>query len=227
MVDSSIKFTKIIIGIIILSFATSCILKKDPLYYKTSYEYANEIGPQIINCLLERNREGLKNLFCMKIKDTEYLDKELDFLFNYIDSNGGLKIEGDYSSWEAPAEHGSQNLGEKVVNFVGGDYNGEVLIGNKKYRLRFSAYTILKKYPEYVGVLKIGLFESIDYTRITEQEFTNMANTSNTNEQYLGFCILNFNYENLRDENAIPISLYKDEVYRYTFDELEAGRSDW
>lgn len=206
---------------------TSCILKRDPLYYKTSYEYANEIGPQIINCLLEKNREGLKDLFCEKVKNTEFLEKEIDFLFNYIDNNGGLRIENNHNSWKAPAEHGSQNYGKKVINFVGADYKGKVYIGNKEYRLGFSAYSILKKHPEYVGILKIGFYENIDYTKITENEITDMVNTPNTEDNYLGFCILNFNYDNLNDENALPASLYMNEEYRYTFDELEAGRSDW
>lgn len=64
------KFTKLFVILMIIIVATSCILKRGPLYYKTSYEYANEIGPRIITCLLERDRDGLKDLFCSKVRNT-------------------------------------------------------------------------------------------------------------------------------------------------------------
>ena len=54
-----------------------------------------------------------------------------------------------------------------------------------------------------------------------------MVNAPNVEDPYLGFYILNFNYDTLKSENAMPATWYKNEEYRYTFDELEAGRSDW
>ena len=43
---------------------------------KGEYAYANEIGSEIVRCLREKDKKALNNLYCDKIKDTEYLQKE-------------------------------------------------------------------------------------------------------------------------------------------------------
>ena len=110
---------------------------------KGEYEYANEIGSEIIRCLKEKDKIALNNLFCDKIKDTEYLQKEIDIIFDYIDNNGGLLIED--STWSVPTSHGSFNNGRSIA-YVSCKYDNTVFINSRVYELRFTAYQMLNKH---------------------------------------------------------------------------------
>ena len=203
---------------------------KDPNWLKhvESYDYVNQVGPEVIRCLKERDRDGLNDLFCDKVKDTEYLQKEMDFLFDYIDKNGGLKIE-EGAQWTVPGEHrtSSDKGGGRVVNFFGCLYRGSVFIGTKRYILRFSSYAILKKHLEYVGVIKISFMQPSDFNGLSEYEKLKRINAPVTEDSYLGFYITAFNKEKYDFEEVIPENMYKIEEYKYSFDELEKGASNW
>ena len=196
---------------------------ENDLKYMTSYQYIRIIGPEVIRCLNERDKEGLNNLFCDKVKNTEYLNNQIDFMFDYFDKNG-LKIE-EGGEWQVPVEHGAHSkYSGRVVNFLGGRYSKNAFVENKKYSLKISAYTILKKYPEYVGVTQIGFSEIVNHKR-TANEISSL--NERTPESYLEFSLCNFDYETLSMYRILPEELYKNEEYRYSFDELEQGTDYW
>lgn len=204
---------------------------KDPEWLSNvlSYDYVNQVGPEVIRCLKERDREGLNDLFCDKVKDTDYLQKEMDFLFNYIDSNGGLTIE-EGAQWTVPGEHGSRsNKGEEVVNFFGCLYWGEVYIGTKRYSIWVNTYAILKKYPEYIGVGRIIFNEVFDRSILTENEKQILIDKANKGkyDSYLGFSIFDFSRELCNYTMIIPSNIYKIKEYKYDDDELEEGCMKW
>lgn len=203
---------------------------KDPewLSHVLSHKYIDQVGPEVIRCLKERDREGLNDLFCDKVKDTEYLQKEMDFLFDYIDKNGGLTIE-EGAQWTV-TEHGSRsNKGEEVVNFFGCLYWGDVYIGTKKYSIWVNTYAILKKHPEYVGIGRIIFNKRFDTSVLSEKEHQILNDNVNkgNDHSYLGFSIIDFSRELCNYTMIIPSDIYKIKEYKYDDDELEDGCMEW
>ena len=198
---------------------------ENDLKYMTSYQYIRIIGPEVIRCLNERDKEGLNNLFCDKVKNTEYLNNQIDFMFDYFDKNG-LKIE-EGGKWRVPAEHNARSrYSGKVVNFLGGQYSNNVILNGKEYHLGVSAYTILKKHPEYVGIIQIDLSEVANH-KWTDEETNALNERVSNSRQYLCFDIFNFDYDDVRWKGILPEELYKNEEYSYSFDELEQGTDYW
>lgn len=90
--------------------------------------YMNDVGKEIIRCIKERDKKGISNIFCDKIKDTEYLNNEINIIFDHIDNNGGISIED--GEWTSPVGHGSNDFEGKTVEYLACKYSGIVKIGN-------------------------------------------------------------------------------------------------
>ena len=198
------------------------------LHNVSSYEYVEQIGPEVIRCLKEQDRERLNNLFCDKVKNTEYLKKEIDYLFDYIDENGGMIINED-GQWTVPGEHRtfSDKGTGKVVSFFGCKYWGKIIIKEKEYVLHIDTYSVLKKHLEYVGVVGIGLTEKINRNLIAKDDYMRYLNSNEEDDSYLGFNIFNFDYNIFKYESIMPQNMYEVKEYSYSFDELEKGASSW
>ena len=72
MISFVYKFERIIISLILVVLLLSCSLA-GKLYNINNVninEYADNIEEEIIRCLKVRDEISLKNLFCLKIKDT-------------------------------------------------------------------------------------------------------------------------------------------------------------
>ena len=182
------------------------------------------IGDEIIRCILERDKVSLSNLFCEKVRNTDYLNKEIDFFFDYIDEYGIQIDEG--GKWESGSGHSSQSGGRRVVDLRGGDYERVIEIGNKEYNISFIEYTILMGHKEYEGVTHIIISDVRNLLDATLEQ-RNVAINDNTPSKYLGIGIFNTNYNSYLYENVAPKELYENEEYRFSFDELERGHSKW
>ena len=233
IISKVIDFIKHIITIVvlILSFISSLFMQpkdnvktRETLIEKTRIEYINEVGPEIIRCLNEKDKKGLNDLFCEKVRNTEYLKKQIDFLFNYIEKNGEIKI--DDGKWIDNGGHGSNNCGRKVVDWNGWKYNKEIIINNKEYIWYCSAYIILIGHKEYEGITHISIRDVRDISNLDTEKF-NIAFNDRNSIKYMGIGIFDFNYDTLRYENVAPKEIYENEEYRLSFDELEKGSSDW
>lgn len=191
---------------------------------KTRTEYINEIGTEIIRCINERDKTGLNNLFCDKLKNTVYLNRQIDFFLDYIDNHNELEFNN--GMWVDNGGHGSNNHGRKVVDRNGWKYDKIITINNKEYILYCSAYITLIGHKEYEGLTHISFRNVRDISNLDTEKF-NIAFNDRNSIKYMGIGIYDFNYDTLRYENIAPKEIYENEEYRFSFDELEKGRSEW
>ena len=234
IISKVIDFIKHIITIVvlILSFISSLFMQpkdnvktRETLIEKTRIEYINEVGPEIIRCLNEKDKKGLNDLFCEKVRNTEYLKKQINFLFNYIEKNGEIKI--DDGKWIDNGGHGSQNYGRKVVDCNGWKYEKEILIGSQYYKLYCSAYITLLGHREYEGIYEISFIEQVNDSIKTSQSDDDVIYDGGKQKRYLGVEILVFNDIIVKRENIVAEKVPLEKEYMFTFDELEKGRSEW
>ena len=229
--EKIINQVKMIVSLIILvvSSIVTPFMKSDKVLsdikLKTSAEYINEIGPEIIRCINKKDKIGLSCLFCEKVRNTDYINREVNFLFDYVNNNSNLIID-DNGNWVSNGGHGVNNLGRKTVNFEGWIYDKEILIGSKKYTLECGAYTIMIGRKEYEGITYITFCDVRNLSNLSLERF-NIAYNNQNEFAFLGIGIFNFNYDTLRYENVAPKEIYENEEYRFSFDELEKGSSDW
>lgn len=191
---------------------------------ETRVEYINQIGPEIIRCINERDKMSLNNLFCDKLKNTEYLNRQIDFFFDYIDKYDESGFNN--GTWIDNGGHGSNNRGRKVVDRNGWKYNKEIIIKNKEYILYCGAYITLIGHKEYEGITHISIRDDRDISNLDTEKF-NIAFNDRNSIKYMGIGVFDFNYDTLRYENVAPKEIYENEEYRFSFDELEKGCSDW
>ena len=168
--------------------------------------YMNDVGKEIIRCIKERDKKGISNIFCDKIKDTEYLNNEINIIFDHIDNNGGISIED--GEWTSPVGHGSNDFEGKTVEYLACKYSGIVKIGSTQYVLRFTAYQVLKKHIEYQGVHNIYFSEIVDKDTIREMNKKNQKK-----QRYLGMDLLNVDYEKYEWKHIYDKAFYENDLY--------------
>lgn len=178
--------------------------------------YMNDVGKEIIRCIKERDKKGISNIFCDKIKDTEYLNNEINIIFDRIDNNGGISIED--GEWTSPVGHGSNDFEGKTVEYLACKYSGIVKIGSTQYVLRFTAYQVLKKHIEYQGVHNIYFLEIVDKDTIREMNKKNQKK-----QRYLGMYLLNVDYEKYEWKHIYDKVFYENDLYLIP-DNLEDDR---
>lgn len=187
----------------------------------SEYDYAKEVGTEIVRCLKEKDKQGLNDLFCDKVKDSDYLMKEIDIIFDYIDKNGGL-IFGN-GEWQVPVSHGSNGYNGKTVKYLSCKYSESVRMGSKEYNLRFTAYQIMKGHLDYQGINNIYFAEYISNDVVKKM---NKNNNNKITKKFLGFDLLNVDYENYMWQHIFDIEFYENDLYEIP-DNLEEGRSKW
>lgn len=183
----------------------------------------NKTGNEIIRCIIEKDKEGLNNLFCKKIKDTDYLNNQIDFIFNYIDKQSGINIDSA-GEWIDGGGHGSYSGGRKVIDLQGWNYNKDILIGHKKYTLQYMEYNVIEGHKEYEGITHIMFTDTRDLLDLSLEKI-NIAKNDRTPTNYLGIGIFNTNYMTCLWENVSPKEICENEDYRFDFEKLESEHS--
>lgn len=207
---------------------TSLFIAKDDTYvnnqeFKYGSEFINEIGPEIIRCLNEYDEHGINDLFCEKVKDTEYLSKKINLVFNFMKQEGGVYIDSSNKWVPKGGGHGSRNLGERTVEFEGYGLDNKVKIGNKYYSLNLGVYLVNKKNKDYEGITDIYFREYIDYSDNQELLDNIIKNQAKDKDFYLGFDLEYLNYNSFQWESIIPSKINENEEYKVSFKELEKG----
>ena len=182
--------------------------------------YISEIGDEIIRCIKERDKIGINSLYCDKVKNTEYLMNQINYIFEYIDKNGGIVIED--GKWNHPASHGSYDgSGSRSIQYFSCKYSGIVSINDKQYDLRFTTYQKFKKHKDYEGVHCIYFIEKVSGETIDKILQNN--NGDEHKKKYFCFDLINTNYHIYIDESVLPKELYEADIYLIP-DNLEDDR---
>ena len=224
--NKSIKLISAIVLILTIIILSSCRLIENINNYKPKKRiYIDNMGNEIIRCLNEKDKQSLSALFCDKVKNTDYLNRQIDFFFDYIYKQGGLFID-DSGKWVDGGGHGANSGGRRVIEYQGCNYDKDVEIGNKKYLLSFGRYDILLRHKEYEGITLITFRDVRDISDATLEQ-TNIALNDKTPGKYLGIGIFNTNWETYLRENVAPKEIYENEEYRFDDDELEKNHDNW
>lgn len=226
VVNKSIKLIMVIVLILTVIILSSCRLIENINNYKPKKRiYIDNMGNEIIRCINEKDKQSLSSLFCDKVKNTDYLNRQIDFFFDYIDKQGGLFID-DSGKWVDGGGHGAYSGGRRVIDRTSCNYDKDITIGNKKYLLSFSEYSILLGHKEYEGITNITFRDDRDISDATLEQ-TNIALNDKTPGKYLGIGIFNTNWETYLRENVAPKEIYENEEYKFDADALEKGHSKW
>ena len=108
-------------------------------------------------CIVNKDKEGLKSVFSKHIAETHDLDKEIDEFLEFID--------GKIVSYDEPTGYeGSYEMraGEYYKKELGGDTKNIVTDAEKKYHIGFLSYQIYEKDEDYIGVDIIAITEVTD-----------------------------------------------------------------
>lgn len=190
-------------------------LKNNPIVV-----YKNEVTAEIIRCIKEKDKVCLNDLFCERVKDTQYLNRQIDAFFNYIDKQGDMIID-DNGKWKDYGHHSRRRSGKRVIDFYSWKYNKEISIGNKKYILYCGVYATFLNHNEYEGINEISLIEQISDKFKNNENKDDIIFSGGEQERSLGIELLNYNYNISNHENIISKSVPIEKMYSYTFDELE------
>lgn len=230
-VHKNIKLVKFIYCILIIFVLVSCrqttcsqskSMNINQMYKEK--EFMNVAGREIIRCIKERDKESLSDLFCEKVRNTDYLNKEIDFFFKYIDEYDIQIDEG--GKWVSNGGHSGSNGWDIVVDYKGARYDKNVTIGLKKYDFAYGYYKTLTKHKEYEGITYIIFCDERNLLSAPLEKI-NIAKNDRSPGDYLGIGIYNTNYDTYLRENVVPKEIYENDEYRFDDDELEKNHDNW
>ena len=133
--------------LLIVLTLTGCSFMDGEEEYQSPKEYATEQSEYIMECIVNKDKEGLKSVFSKHIAQTHDLDKEIDEFFKFID--------GEIISYDEPEGY------EGGYTRKDGEYTEKELQGrirnirtDKKrvYNVSIFIYQINKNNSEKVGV---------------------------------------------------------------------------
>jgi len=143
-------------GLVILLLAvimlTGCSYVEKKSNYQSPLEIATEQSEYIMECIVNKDKEGLKSVFSKHIAETHDLDKEIDEFFNFID--------GEIISYDAPEgnEGGYTRKDGEYTEKVLNGYIRKIETDNKKhYEIISNSYYIYKNNKEYEGVFYLSI----------------------------------------------------------------------
>ena len=144
--------TLLIIILLTITIFTGC---EKPDYINTT-EYNKEKTIEILRCFDEEDAEGLKKLFCNKIKDTEELNQQILDAFVFFEGKT-ISYTQKYSSSESE----SLEAGKTVKLRVYPDIQNIKTDKGKSYRIDYYSLIIYEKDNNLVGISKILITNEI------------------------------------------------------------------
>ena len=123
--------------------------------YQTPKEYATEQSEYIMECVVNKDKEGLKSVFSKHIAETHDLDKEIDEFFEFID--------GEIVSYDEPVgrEGGAyMEYGEYIEKELNGSVVNIKTNNKRNYEILFDSYYIYKRNKDYEGVFYLAIIDS-------------------------------------------------------------------
>ena len=137
--------------------------------YQPPLEIATEQSEYIMECVVNKDKEGLKSVFSKYISETHDLDKEIDEFFAFID--------GEIVSYDEPEgnEGGyTRRDGEYTEKELNGYINNIRTDKGRKYVISFLMYQIYKSNKDRVGVDIITISDVTDEECIVQVHIGNI-----------------------------------------------------
>ena len=132
--------------------------------YQPPLEIATEQSEYIMECIVNKDKEGLKSVFSKYISETHDLDKEIDEFFEFID--------GKIVSYDEPVGR------EGGASLAYGEYREKELNGcieniktelENQYVISFFMYQICKSNEDRIGVYAIVISDVTDREAIEQK----------------------------------------------------------
>ena len=126
--------------------------------YETPLMMSRRQGEEIIEYVVNKDKEGLKSVFSKHISETHNLDKEIDEFFEFID--------GEIVSYDTPEGSmggGRKRDGEYVERTTGGQIENIITSTGNKYMISFMTYYICEENKDKEGVSVLGVVDANSY----------------------------------------------------------------
>lgn len=108
---------------------------------------AEEYAVNVMDCFINEDVEGLKNLFCERVNYGNYLDEEIPKAFEFIDGNI-ISYDDDISCTSSVA----YDEGKVSERYYGPFVDNITTDKNKVYTMNIGLFTVYEKDDRYVGV---------------------------------------------------------------------------
>ena len=122
--------------------------------YQSPKEYATEQSEYIMECIVNKDKQGLKSVFSEHISETHDLDKEIDEFFEFID--------GEIVSYDEPEgyEGGyTMEYGKYKEKELQGEIKNIKTNKDEKYGISIHIYQIHENDKDKVGVNYISVLD--------------------------------------------------------------------
>lgn len=151
MTINNILKTILMIGIIVVISSTLIGCSEAQLKVIASDKIAKENCEAILNSLDTGDKEGLKNLFCNKVKSSAELDTQIDAAMEFYD--------GKTVSYDTILGAGSgSNRNGKIVRKTNNPNIIDIVTDtNKKYDIKFYMYIVCSEDEDKVGISEISI----------------------------------------------------------------------
>ena len=154
---------KNLILLLIILLLTGCNVadvkpnRNDEKKIQSEKEYVKEKGQYIVECIINKDKEGMKTVFSKHTAEICDLDEEIEDFFTFF--------EGNITSYDEPNDYGGGYIlkdGEYVEKEVGGRMKNIKTDTGAEYYLFFSSYQVCKKNKDYEGVEYILIVNETD-----------------------------------------------------------------
>ena len=149
-----------VILLIMVAFTGCSFINKDTEKnedYQSPKEYATEQSEYIMECIVNKDKEGLKSVFSKHIAETHNLDKEIDEFFEFID--------GEIISYDEPEGYEGgyrMRYGEYTEKVLTGEINNILTKNGANYSVGMRMYSIYKENRDHEGVSIINIIKEGD-----------------------------------------------------------------
>lgn len=119
----------------------------------------NEMSEEIIRCLVEKDRDTLKTLFCQQVRGTAEFEAQMDALFDFFDYDSFIRYDLD----GAHAQSDSTEYGERLewsisAEIIYIEVFNEAEDGSRFYGIRYDWTETCQKDTSLVGLHTLSVF---------------------------------------------------------------------
>ena len=128
--------------------------------YQSPKEYATEQSEYIMECIVNKDKQGLKSVFSEHISETHDLDKEIDEFFEFID--------GEIVSYDEPEgyEGGyTMEYGKYKEKELYGEIDNIKTDKGKTYSIGYQSYYIYISNESREGINVISIIDEDTWTK--------------------------------------------------------------